>query len=313
MIFGIYGGTVVLGTEIFLAVRLTKAINFGILSKGKYSFFGFYICIGLCLLLRQLYCFSGKIIPFSPIVYGIWCYFPPVFTTIGNLFFLLSLLNSLDAVSRTVRDRQYKFLRYIVMATIVLFMVVCITLYIFFADKYIENNRDPTKPNPLAAPFFYCTAFGNPIVGSIIVAVTVIYIIQLKKFTYTYMEKRFYVYGMLYVTIFQIVARSVRSILNANNFYDNWEKICGTICIGVQIESCCYFIIADILPSIAYILYLGHEIKAQETLEGSSTSQPSSSSDSSRNFADLLEKLYKNKDQMKKIDGPDVNTRDAYD
>ena len=295
----IYGFTVVLGGIIYLAWHVARNFSMRILQRGKYTFLWFYLCIETGFIMRLLYCISFKFIHFPTAIYGIWCYFPPVFTTTASLFFLISMLNSLDEVYQTSNLLKFGKLRVLVVIYMATFWVICVASYISFA--YYDINTDTNSSHQFWNKlYFYTTAGSNMIACVLLITTTIIYVRELKKFTYTYNEKKFVVYAMLAGTILQLTLRVLQAVLNASEVLLNWEKNADANgAIGYQVYLCTYFFLSDVVPTLGYMLFLKKEVQAQATVETASTETASAHSAPSTNITGLLEKFYKKREQHK--------------
>ncbi len=297
--FEIYGGTFVLASIIFVAWHLIKNMMIRTAEQKKFSFIFFYVFIEFGFILRLLYCYPIGFMKPPPAIYGIYCFFPPVLTTTAILFFLISMLNSLDQVYQTTKMQKFGRLKSLVITYIGIFWIVCITFYSCMAYTDIVYG-DPK--NIWVKVFFYTSAGSNILACILLTIVTVMYVSELKKFTYTYNEKKTVVYAMLLGTILQLLLRVLQGVLNGTQVLIQWEKG-GSENIYFQLYTCSYFFLSDVIPSIGYVLFMRKEDQSQveiEEVEGDTTTgiAPTMSA-SSKNITGLLEKLYQKKEMMK--------------
>ncbi len=304
--FEIYGLAVAVPVIVCLAWHIVKNIRLRILEHGKYSFLWFYLCVEASFVFRLLYCYSfsfsfgPRFINFPPLLYGIWCFFPPVLTTTASLFFLISMLNSLDEVYQTNKQQKFGKLKVLVMLCIVVFWVICVALYAALSYTDIKYGK---ASNSWVSTFFYTSASSNIGVCIILIVITIYYIKELRNFTYTYNSKKRIIFTMLAGTILQLVLRILQSILNATGLLLELEKHCGeTGEVSFQLYTCGYFFFSDLVPTIGYVLFLRKEIEAQMSVEASAseiTVNSTTTSTNNSNVTALLERLYKKKEAQK--------------
>jgi hypothetical protein len=165
-----------------------------------------------------------------------------------------------------------------------------------YYDQHIDDGGE--LAGKWTKYYFYFTGGSNIFACILLIIVTSIYITELKKFTYTYNEKKTVIYIMLAGTILQLLLRGAQALLNVFVLI-KWEKQCILEeKIGFHIYTCCYFFLSDMVPAIGYFLFLRKEIQAQISLEEDKTDSSSFHSTNS-NIASLIEKLYKNKELKK--------------
>ena len=298
--FQIYGGTCVLGMIVFIASFLIKNIMTKGSGQRRSSVVLFYIFIELGFILRFLYCYSSGFMMFDPAIYGIWCFFPPVFTTTAIIFFLISMLNSLDEVYQTTQIQKFGRLRWLLITFNVVFWIMCISMYSWLA--YNDINR-PAKDSLIwASAFFYTSAGSNVLACALLLIITLLYVSELKKFTCTYRAKRTVIISMLIGTILQLFLRVLQGILNGSGVLTKLHEDSKDN-INYHLYTCCYFFLSDLVPTIGYLLFMRKEDQSQfddTDSTGSINGAPNSPGQGGSTYIPgLLERLYKRKETKK--------------
>ncbi len=305
--FEILGLAVFLPMILYITWQIVRNIRLRILDHGKYSFLWFYMCIEAGFICRLLYCFSfsfsygPKIFIFPTVIFGILCYFPSVFTTTASLFFLISMLSSLDEVYQTIRLRKFGKMKTLVMGFIVAFWVIVVSMYSALAFTDIVSGK---PENVWTGYYFYTCAGCNIVACTILIMVTVFYVRELRKFSYTYNVKKTAIFMMLGGTILQLSLRVLQALLNGTKVMTALNEECNESgSIVFHLYTCTYFVLSDVVPAIGYVLFLKKEVQTQASADVAASSDSAggfnSSVSASSNVAELLERLYKKKEEQR--------------
>lgn len=300
-VYVIYGLTVVLASMLYVAWCMIRSLKQRRSEKKSYWLIAFYICIEVGFVLRFFYCISFKTFEPPSAIFGIFCYFPPVFMTTAILYFTISMLNSLDEVYQTTDVQKFGKLRVLVSGYIGFYWICCVTFFILLAHKDITECPTYNVWNPV---YFYTTAAISTLAGTLLVVVAALYVAELKNFTYTYADKKVVVNLMLSGAALQLFLRALQAVLNRLVLIE-WQGRCvkeGTNYFHIYMSF--YFLLSDVLPTLGYILFLRKEVQTQSPAQAQaplndpineSVSQPPSNT----NLTNLLEKLYKKKETMR--------------
>ncbi len=250
-------------TLVFVGSQFLTGVKVITAKYGRNILLVFFAAVCCAFVCRTLYAVSGEgalMLPLAP--YGVCAHFPGMFLLTASLCFMNYMFRSLASrFEKSYRDgfRRYECIVDVFLAVIWPAQVAIYSMVIYWSSK----SGETAEARATQWLYFYMYILLAAFIGlmPLVTYVFVVYMRELRRFPYTFQEKRDAIHFVIAVTALQGLCRIGNSVLISTGTAEALEHT--SVEQGIpyaQLVYGLYIICADLMSLVAYTLYLRKDL-----------------------------------------------------